>query len=29
MQLLGIAEDEDYGDYTDINEGRDFTVDAS
>jgi hypothetical protein len=26
MQLLGIAEDEDYGDYTDINEGRDFTV---
>jgi hypothetical protein len=29
MQLLGIAEDEDYGDFTDINEGRDFTVDAS
>jgi len=28
MQLLGIAEDEDYGDYTDINEGRDFTVDV-
>jgi len=28
MQLLGIAEDEDYGDYTDINEGRDFTVEA-
>jgi len=28
LQLLGIAEDEDYGDYTDINEGRDFTVDA-
>lgn len=26
MNLLGIAEDEDYGDYTDINEGRDFTV---
>jgi hypothetical protein len=28
MQLLGIAEDEDYGDYTDINEGRDFTLEA-
>jgi hypothetical protein len=28
MQLLGIAEDEDYGDYTDINDGRDFTVDV-
>jgi hypothetical protein len=28
MQLLGIAEDEDYGDYTDISEGRDFTVEA-
>jgi hypothetical protein len=28
LQLLGIAEDEDYGDYTDINEGRDFTVEA-
>jgi len=28
MQLLGIAEDEDYGDYTDIHEGRDFTVDV-
>ena len=28
MQLLGIAEDEDYGDFTDINEGRDFTVEA-
>jgi hypothetical protein len=27
-QLLGIADDEDYGDYTDILEGRDFTVDA-
>ena len=26
MQLLGIAEDEDYGDFTDIKEGRDFTV---
>jgi len=28
MQLLGIADDEDYGDYTDMNEGRDFTVEA-
>ena len=28
IQLLGIAEDEDYGDFTDINEGRDFTVDV-
>ena len=28
MQLLGIAEDEDYGDFTDIREGRDFTVDV-
>jgi hypothetical protein len=28
IQLLGIAEDEDYGDFTDINEGRDFTVEA-
>jgi hypothetical protein len=28
MQLLGIAEDEDYGDFTDINEGRDFTLEA-
>ena len=28
LQLLGIAEDEDYGDYTDIREGRDFTVEA-
>ena len=27
-QLLGIAADEDYGDYTDISEGRDFTIDA-
>jgi hypothetical protein len=27
-QLLGIASDEDYGDYTDISEGRDFTIDA-
>jgi len=28
MQLLGIAEDEDYGDFTDVSEGRDFTVDV-
>lgn len=28
LQLLGIAEDEDYGDYTDIKEGRDFTIEA-
>jgi hypothetical protein len=28
MQLLGIADDEDYGDYTDINDGRDFTVET-
>ena len=28
MQLLGIAEDEDYGDYTDLSEGRDFTIDV-
>ncbi len=28
QQLLGIADDEDYGDYTDIAEGRDFTVEA-
>jgi hypothetical protein len=28
MQLLGIADDEDYGDYTNVNEGRDFTVEA-
>jgi len=28
MQLLGIADDEDYGDFTDVNEGRDFTVEA-
>ncbi len=26
--LLGVAADEDYGDFTDINEGRDFTVEA-
>ena len=28
MQLLGIADDEDYGDYTNVSEGRDFTVEA-
>lgn len=28
-QFLSIADDEDYGDYTDINEGRDFTVTAT
>jgi len=28
-QLLGIAADEDYGDYTDITDGRDFTIDAT
>jgi hypothetical protein len=28
MSLLGIADDEDYGDFTDISEGRDFTVEA-
>ena len=28
MQLLGIADDEDYGDFTDVSEGRDFTVEA-
>jgi hypothetical protein len=28
MELLSIADDEDYGDYTDIVEGRDFTVDT-
>lgn len=27
-QLLGIANNEDYGDFTDITDGRDFTVDA-
>ena len=27
-QLLGIATDPDYGDYTDITDGRDFTIDA-
>jgi hypothetical protein len=29
QQLLGIATDEDYGDYTDISDGRDFTVEAT
>ena len=29
QQLLGIAADEDYGDFTDIQEGRDFTVEAT
>lgn len=28
-QLLGIASDEDYGDFTDITDGRDFTVEAT
>jgi len=28
-QLLGIATDEDYGDYTDITDGRDFTIEAT
>jgi hypothetical protein len=28
-QLLGIAADEDYGDFTDITDGRDFTIDAT
>jgi hypothetical protein len=28
-QLLGIANDEDYGEFDDINEGRDFTVEAT
>lgn len=27
-QLLGIAADEDYGDYTDVSNGRDFTIEA-
>jgi hypothetical protein len=26
---MGIASDEDYGDYTDITDGRDFTVEAA
>lgn len=29
QQLLGIAADEDYGDFTDITEGRDFTVEGT
>jgi len=28
LQLLALAEDEDYGDFTDINEGFDFTLEA-
>jgi len=28
-QLLGIAADDDYGDFTDITDGRDFTVEAT
>lgn len=28
QELLGTADDEDYGDFSDINEGRDFTVDT-
>lgn len=28
QQLLGIAADEDYGDFTDVAEGRDFTVEG-
>ena len=28
MQLLALADDEDYGDFTDINEGFDFTIEA-
>lgn len=27
-QLMGIASDEDYGDFTDVTDGRDFTVEA-
>ena len=29
QQLLSLADDEDYGDFTDINEGFDFTIDAA
>ena len=29
MELLGIADDEDYGDFTDVNEGFDFTLTAT
>jgi len=28
MQLLGLAEDEDYGDFTDVTNGFDFTLEA-
>jgi hypothetical protein len=28
LQLLGLAEDEDYGDFTDVYEGFDFTLEA-
>jgi hypothetical protein len=28
MQLLALADDEDYGDFTDVNEGFDFTIEA-
>jgi len=28
LQLLALADDEDYGDFTDINEGFDFTIEA-
>ena len=28
-QLVGIAADEDYGDFTDITDGRDFTIEAT
>ena len=28
-QLLGIAADDDYGDFTDITDGRDFTIEAN
>lgn len=29
QQLLGIAADEDYGDFTDIQDGRDFTIEGT
>lgn len=29
QQLLTLADDEDYGDFTDVNEGRDFTITAA
>ena len=28
-QLVGIAADDDYGDFTDITDGRDFTIEAT